>query len=59
MLFHRFLVTVMGLAIPWSITLFMVDAYSVFIRCMPIQKRLIMIILLGDMVTTFSILTPN
>ncbi|CAJ2646290.1 CASP-like protein ARALYDRAFT_485429 [Trifolium pratense] len=48
-----FLVTVMGLAIPWSITLFMVDAYSVFIRCMPVQKRLIMIILLGDMVMSY------
>ncbi|XP_058772772.1 CASP-like protein ARALYDRAFT_485429 [Vicia villosa] len=48
-----FLVTVMGLAIPWSITLFLVDAYAVFIQCLPIQRRLIMIIVFGDMVMSY------
>uniref|UniRef100_A0A0R0KT80 CASP-like protein n=1 Tax=Glycine max TaxID=3847 RepID=A0A0R0KT80_SOYBN len=44
-----YLVTVMGLVIPWSITLLVVDAYSVFIKCLPLQRRLIMIVFLGDM----------
>ncbi|KAL2662697.1 hypothetical protein AAZV13_02G055200 [Glycine max] len=47
-----YLVTVMGLVIPWSITLLVVDAYSVFIKCLPLQRRLIMIVFLGDMVCT-------
>jgi len=47
---HSYLVTVMGLVIPWSITLLVVDAYSVFIKCLPLQRRLVMIVFLGDMV---------
>ncbi|RZB78600.1 CASP-like protein isoform F [Glycine soja] len=39
----------MGLVIPWSITLLVVDAYSVFIQYLPVQRRLIMIIFFGDM----------
>ncbi|KAL4343475.1 hypothetical protein AHAS_Ahas11G0082100 [Arachis hypogaea] len=49
MIFNSYLVTVMGLVIPWSITLLVVDAYSVFIKCLPHQRRLIFMILLGDM----------
>ncbi|XP_020217090.1 CASP-like protein ARALYDRAFT_485429 [Cajanus cajan] len=45
-----YLVTVMGLVIPWSITLLVVDAYSVFIRHLPVQRRLIIIIFFGDMI---------
>ncbi|XP_016206534.1 CASP-like protein ARALYDRAFT_485429 [Arachis ipaensis] len=48
-----YLVTVMGLVIPWSITLLVVDAYSVFIKCLPHQRRLIFMILLGDMVLSY------
>ncbi|KAK4262231.1 hypothetical protein QN277_027813 [Acacia crassicarpa] len=44
------LVTVMGLVIPWSVTLLVVDAYCVFIKCLPHQRRIISIIVLGDMV---------
>lgn len=47
---HSYLVTVMGLVIPWSITLLVVDAYSVFIKCLPLQRRLVMIVFLGDLV---------
>ncbi|TKY55772.1 CASP protein [Spatholobus suberectus] len=48
-----YLVTVMGLVIPWSITLLVVDAYSVFIKCLPLQRRLVMIIFLGDMILSY------
>ncbi|KAF1872263.1 hypothetical protein Lal_00028170 [Lupinus albus] len=50
---HLYLVTVMGLVIPWSITLLVVDAYSIFIKCLPYQQRLILIILLGDMILSY------
>ncbi|OIV94759.1 hypothetical protein TanjilG_12972 [Lupinus angustifolius] len=45
-----FLVTVMGLVIPWSMTLLVIDAYSVFIEYIPVQRRHVLITLLGDMV---------
>ncbi|QCD81702.1 hypothetical protein DEO72_LG2g2032 [Vigna unguiculata] len=48
-----YLVTVMGLVIPWSITLLVVDAYSVFIKCLPLQRRLVMIVFLGDMILSY------
>ncbi|KAI4314903.1 hypothetical protein L6164_027766 [Bauhinia variegata] len=48
-----YLVTVMGLVIPWSVTLLAVDAYSVFVKWLPIQRRLILIILSGDMVLSY------
>ncbi|KAG5061126.1 hypothetical protein AAZX31_01G167800 [Glycine max] len=48
-----YLVTVMGLVIPWNITLLVVDAYSVFIQYLPIQRRLIMIIFFGDMILSY------
>ena len=40
----------MGLIVPWSVTLLVVDAYSVFIKCLPYQRRIILIIFIGDMV---------
>ncbi|WVZ22771.1 hypothetical protein V8G54_001315 [Vigna mungo] len=49
----HYLVTVMGLVIPWSITLLVVDAYSVFIKCLPLQRRLVMIVFLGDMILSY------
>ncbi|KAL1316319.1 hypothetical protein AAHE18_15G058100 [Arachis hypogaea] len=51
-----YLVTVMGLVIPWSVTLLVVDAYSVFIKDLQIQQRIVMIIFLGDMVFLFVFL---
>ncbi|XP_014508558.1 CASP-like protein ARALYDRAFT_485429 isoform X1 [Vigna radiata var. radiata] len=48
-----YLVTVMGLVIPWSITLLVVDAYSVFIKCLPLQRRLVMIVFLGDLILSY------
>ncbi|CAI0458561.1 unnamed protein product [Linum tenue] len=46
-----YLVTVMGLMIPWSLTLVMVDAYSVFIKYLPHQPRILLVIIAGDWVT--------
>lgn len=53
--FYSYLVTVMGLAIPWSLTLLVVDVYSVFIRCLPRQPRIILLIIIGDLVLAFWI----
>lgn len=51
-----YLVTVMGLVIPWCLTLLMVDAYSVFIRCLPRQPRIMLVIVVGDLVLSFLLL---
>lgn len=51
-LFHSFLVLVMGLVISWSTTLLVVDAYSIFIKSVPKQRRFIFMITFGDMVCT-------
>ncbi|CAI0554353.1 unnamed protein product [Linum tenue] len=48
-----YLVTVMGLMIPWSLTLVMVDAYSVFIKYLPHQPRILLVIIAGDWVLSF------
>lgn len=40
----------MGLVIPWSITLIVVDAYSVFIKCLPRQPKILLVIIVGDLV---------
>ncbi|CAO2828287.1 unnamed protein product [Amaranthus hypochondriacus] len=48
-----FLVTVMGLVIPWSMTLGLVDAYSVFIKCPPRQSGVMTVIVAGDWVLSF------
>ncbi|GAB4853941.1 hypothetical protein Ancab_018150 [Ancistrocladus abbreviatus] len=50
-----FLVTIMGLVIPWSFTLGLVDGYSVLFKCPLRQPRLLSIIIIGDWV--LSILT--
>lgn len=50
MSFHSHLVTVMGLVITWSVTLLVVDAYSLFIKRLPHQRRIIITIVLEDMV---------
>lgn len=51
-----YLVTVMGLVIPWSMTLIVVDAYSVFIRCLRRQPRILLVIIVGDLVLSFLLL---
>ncbi|CAN1823212.1 CASP-like protein ARALYDRAFT_485429 [Linum perenne] len=45
-----YLVTVMGLMIPWSLTLVVVDAYSVFVKYLPHQPRILLVIVAGDWV---------
>ncbi|KAF5451386.1 hypothetical protein F2P56_026499 [Juglans regia] len=51
-----YLVTVMGLVIPWSLTLLAVDAFSVFIRRLPRQPRIISVVIVGDLVLSFLLL---
>ncbi|KAM0975571.1 hypothetical protein ACFX13_018876 [Malus domestica] len=48
-----YLVTVMGLVVPWSMTLVIVDVYSVFFRCLHHQPRIIIIIILGDLALSY------
>ncbi|KAG9440851.1 hypothetical protein H6P81_021016 [Aristolochia fimbriata] len=45
-----YLVTIMGLVIPWSFTLAMVDAYALFIQCPLRQPSIMVIIVVGDWV---------
>ncbi|XP_023926667.1 CASP-like protein ARALYDRAFT_485429 [Quercus suber] len=51
-----YLVTVMGLVIPWSITLIVVDAYSVFIKRLPRQPKILLVIIVGDLVLSYLLL---
>ncbi|KAL0914662.1 hypothetical protein M5K25_015028 [Dendrobium thyrsiflorum] len=43
-----FLVTIMGLLIPWSTTLAMVDIYSIFVGCRLRLPGVMVIVVLGD-----------
>lgn len=43
----------MGLVVPWGMTLVIADAYSVFVKCLPRQPRILIIIILGDLVCGF------
>ncbi|GKV24330.1 hypothetical protein SLEP1_g33958 [Rubroshorea leprosula] len=45
-----YLVTTMGLVIPWSFTLALVDGYSVVIKCPVRQPGILVIIAAGDWV---------
>ncbi|KAB1214632.1 hypothetical protein CJ030_MR5G002863 [Morella rubra] len=45
-----YLVTVMGLVIPWSMILVVVDVYCVFVRGLPRQPRIILVIIAGDLI---------
>ncbi|KAL9391517.1 hypothetical protein Peur_015437 [Populus x canadensis] len=45
-----YLVTIMGLTIPWSFTLAIVDGYSVLVKCPARQPGILLIIVLGDWV---------
>lgn len=47
-----FLVTIMGLVIPWSFTLALIDGYSVLVKC-PIRRSgmaILVMIIIGDCV---------
>ncbi|XP_052203190.1 CASP-like protein 5C1 [Diospyros lotus] len=50
-----FLVTIMGLVIPWSFTLALVDGYSVLVKCPFRQPGIMLIVVVGDWV--LSVLT--
>nr|KAJ0197390.1 hypothetical protein LSAT_V11C700377290 [Lactuca sativa] len=50
LLFMAFLVTIMGLVIPWSFTLALLDGYSVLVTCPVRQKGILVIIVIGDWV---------
>ncbi|KAL3350673.1 hypothetical protein AABB24_023213 [Solanum stoloniferum] len=43
-----FLVTIMGLVIPWSIILALIDIYSVLIRCPIRHPGILLFIVFGD-----------
>ncbi|XP_061949278.1 CASP-like protein 5C1 isoform X1 [Populus nigra] len=48
-----FLVTVMGLVIPWSLVLVLADAYSIFVKSLDLQRRNLLMIIIGDLVLSF------
>ncbi|XP_007047092.2 PREDICTED: CASP-like protein ARALYDRAFT_485429 [Theobroma cacao] len=48
-----YLVTVMGLVTPWSVSLALVDAYSVFVKCLPRHPRVLLILIVGDWALSF------
>ena len=45
-----FLITIMGLVIPWSCTLAMIDVYSVFVGCPLRVPGVMVIVVVGDWV---------
>jgi hypothetical protein len=47
---YSYLVTIMGLVIPWSFTLALVDGYSVLLKCPIRQPGIVLIIVIGDWV---------
>jgi hypothetical protein len=47
-----FLVTIMGLVIPWSCTLAMIDVYSVLVGCPLRVPGVMVIVVVGDCVRT-------
>lgn len=51
-----YLVTIMGLVIPWSFTLALVDGYSVLVKCPIRQPGILSIIIVGDWVCTFTLI---
>jgi len=46
----------MGLVIPWSFTLALVDGYSVLVKCPIRQPGILLIIVVGDWVCTFFLI---
>jgi hypothetical protein len=58
-LFFSYLVTIMGLTIPWSFTLAIVDGYSVLVKCPVRQPGILLIIVLGDWVCSICDLSKT
>ncbi|KAI3452098.1 hypothetical protein Pfo_008763 [Paulownia fortunei] len=54
-----FLVTIMGLVIPWSLTLAVVDVFSVFIKRPARQRGILSIVVIGDWVLSFLSLAAS
>lgn len=54
MWFDSYLVTIMGLVIPWSFTLAIVDVYSLFVECPFRQPGIMMIVAVGDWVSVHA-----
>ncbi|KAA3474318.1 CASP-like protein [Gossypium australe] len=50
---ESYLVTVMGLVTPWSVSLALVDAYSVFVKGLPRQPRVLLVVIVGDWALSF------
>ncbi|XP_076922284.1 CASP-like protein 5C3 [Bidens hawaiensis] len=48
-----FLVTIKGLTIPWSLTLAMVDAFSVFVKRPSRQLQIVSVVVAGDWILSF------
>ncbi|KAH7566485.1 hypothetical protein ACOSP7_022992 [Xanthoceras sorbifolium] len=48
-----YLVVVMGLVIPWSTTLALVDAYSILLKYVPRQPKIMWVVIIGDWVLSF------
>ncbi|GAB4847084.1 hypothetical protein Ancab_026094 [Ancistrocladus abbreviatus] len=48
-----FLVTVMGLIVPWSMTLGLVDTYCVFVDCPTRLPGIVTIVIMGDWVLSY------
>ncbi|KAL3525753.1 hypothetical protein ACH5RR_014125 [Cinchona calisaya] len=54
-----FLVTIMGLVIPWSLTLAMVDTFSIFVKRPSCQSRILSIVVMGDWILSFLSLAAS
>ncbi|KAL6551681.1 hypothetical protein OROGR_007835 [Orobanche gracilis] len=54
-----FLVTIMGLVIPWSLTLAVVDVFAVFIKRPARQRGILSIIVIGDWALSFLSLAAS
>ncbi|KAG6415009.1 hypothetical protein SASPL_122408 [Salvia splendens] len=52
-MFLCFSVTIMGLAIPWSFTLAILDGYSILTKFPVHQSGIFMVIIIGDLVLSF------
>ncbi|RID77255.1 hypothetical protein BRARA_A00183 [Brassica rapa] len=48
-----YLVTVMGLVTPWSVTLALLEAYSIIVQKLPLQATVLSVIVSGDLVLSF------
>ncbi|CAH8344813.1 unnamed protein product [Eruca vesicaria subsp. sativa] len=46
--FCSYLVTVMGLVTPWSVTLALIEAYSIIVQRFPLQATVLSVIVSGD-----------